>query len=97
MPSTNKKQQGQNFLDLIAQQAGSFEEVVNAAVLNDMSLTEDLPIGTDVKNDNITDLDNVNLFSKKNKPATSLRNSLEDPSIQEGIGYWIIEKTFKVS
>lgn len=97
MPSTNKKQQGQNFLDLIAQQAGSFDQVVNAAVLNDMSLTEDIAIGTDVKNGNVSDQGNVNLFSKKNKPATALRNSVEDISTQEGIGYWIIEKTFKVS
>lgn len=97
MQSTNKKLQGQNFLDLIAQQSGSFEEVINAAVLNDMSLTEDLAIGTEVKNKNVSNQNNVNLFSKKNKPATAIRNSGEVISPQEGIGYWIIEKTFKVS
>ncbi|HCM34128.1 hypothetical protein [Chryseobacterium sp.] len=93
----NKKQQGQNFLDLIIQQSGSFDEVINAAVLNDMSLTDNIAIGTEIKNKNIQDEDNVNLFNQNNKPATALRNTDEDLSSQDGIGYWIIEETFIVS
>lgn len=96
MLNTNKKKQGQNFLDLVVQQSGSFEEIINAAVLNDMSLTESMSIGTVVKNQNIKDPDNVNTLSQS-LPATELKNSLEEFEEAEGIGYWGISETFIVS
>lgn len=96
MQNTNKKKQGQNFLDLVVQQSGSFEEIINAAVLNDMSLTENLSIGTDVKNQNIKDSDNVKILNQ-NLPATALRGNVDDLTSQEGISIWAIGQTFIVS
>lgn len=96
MQNTNRKKQGQNFLDLVVQQSGSFEEIINAAVLNDMSLTEKLVIGTDVKNQNIKNSDNVSILSQNN-PATAFQGNADDISTQEGIGYWTIDQTFIVS
>ena len=97
MQNTNKKKQGQNFLDLVVQQSGSFEEIINAAVLNDMSLTEPLSIGTFVKNQNIKDVDNVNILNQNNNPATAVRGNVDDIATQEGIGYWTIGQTFIIN
>lgn len=96
MRNTNKKKQGQSFLDMVLQQAGSFEEVINAAVLNDASLTDNLKIGSIVNNKNIVSKSNVDLY-KKQQPATEFKTSLEDIETGEGIGYWSIEETFIVS
>ena len=97
MQNTNKKKQGQNFLDLVVQQSGSFEEIINAAVLNDMSLTDNISIGTEVKNQNIKDLDNINILNQNSKPATAFRGNVDEISKQEGIRYWTIGKTFIIS
>lgn len=96
MRNTNKKQQGQSFLDMVIQQSGSFEEVINAAVLNDASLTGKLKIGSTVLNQNINNKANVELY-KKQQPATEFKTILEDLETGEGIGYWSIEETFIVS
>ena len=95
MQNMNKKKQGQSFLDLVVQQSGSFEEIINAAVLNDMSLTEHLSIGTQVKNKNIKDPDNVNILNQS-LPATALRGDVDDLT-NEGIGFWAIEQTLIIS
>lgn len=93
----NKKQQGQSFLDMVIQQSGSFEEIINAAVYNNASLTEKIKIGTQVNNQRVIDKDNVIMFNQQQQPATELKTSLEDIETGEGIGFWAIEETFVVS
>lgn len=95
MPNMSKKQQGQNFIDLIIQQAGDFDQVINAALLNNMSITEDIPIGTEVKNNIVTNNQAVIFFSRENGPATALINS-DSFSELKGIGKMKIGTTFKI-
>lgn len=95
MRNTNKKQQGQSFLDMVLQQSGSFEEIVNAAVLNDASITDDLKIGSIIQSKNIISQSNIDLY-KKQQPATDLRKNLQDYEIAKGIGVMKLGKTFKI-
>ena len=92
----NKKQQGQSFLDLVIQQSGSFEEIINAAVFNNASLTDSLKIGDKVDNQKVINQNNVDVY-KQQQPATELKISLGDIETGEGIGYWGIEETFIIS
>ncbi|QFG53631.1 hypothetical protein [Chryseobacterium sp.] len=86
----NRAQQGQSFLDVVAQQTGSFEEIISAALLNNRSLTEDLQVNTLVK---VTD----GIALRNNRPATALRSTLHPGSQQKGIGFMSIGSTFKIS
>lgn len=95
MQNTNKKQQGQSFIDMVIQQSGSFEEIINAAVLNDASLTDNLTIGATVINKNVINQTNVNLY-KKQQPATDLQKGSDDSESYKGIGRMKISSTFKI-
>ena len=48
MRNMNKAQQGQSFIDMIFQGTGGFEGIVEAAVLNDKSITDDIEIGENI-------------------------------------------------
>ena len=96
MQNTNKVQQGQSFLDMVFQQTGSFEQALNMAILQGISITDDLQIGESLKITAVTDPDMVNVLQKRN-PATALRTVSGDSEKLEGIGYWIINYDFKVS
>lgn len=96
MQNTNKTQQGQNFIDMVCQLTGTFEEVLEMAILNNRSITSPLEIGNEVKGSAVRNQAIVNQFSKK-QPATALQNTLGGPIEElEGISYWIINKTFIV-
>lgn len=94
MPSMNKVQQGQSFIDMVVQQSGSFDEIINAAILNNKSITDDLVIGEVINVTRILNEDNVRLFRSK-QPATALSPGSIIPG-PGGIGYMIIEETFIV-
>lgn len=96
MQNTNKSQQGQNFIDMVCQLSGSFESVLEMAILNNRSITTPLNIGEEIKAGTIKNPEIVNLFKKK-QPATALQNSPDGPIEElEGISYWIINKNFIV-
>lgn len=96
MQNTSKVQQGQSFIDMVCQLSGSYEDVVNAAILNGRSITDDVAIGETIATENILNSDVVKQFAKK-RPATNISTYTGDsvPEL-EGIGYWIINKTFVV-
>lgn len=97
MQNTNKIQQGQSFVDMVCQLTGSYEEVLDMAILNNKSITTPLVIGNEVKGSAVRNQSIVNQFAKK-QPATALEQNTDDAIEDlEGIGYWIINKTFKVS
>lgn len=97
MQNTNKTQQGQNFIDMVCQLTGSYEEILAMAILNNRGITTPLAIGEEIKGTQIRNQDLVNLFRKK-QPATALEQNTDDAIEElEGIGYWIINKNFKVS
>lgn len=97
MQIMNKVQQGQSFIDMICQTTGSYDGALEMAILNNTSITDDVKIGEQIKGSEVKDQDVINQFAKK-QSATAERISLTDEAeILEGIDYWIIEKTFKVS
>lgn len=91
--------QGQCFFDLVIQGTGNIENAFAMALLNGMSMTEDLVIGQKVLPSAVTTKSVVALYGPKNYPATyeALPDSGELSPILGGIGYMIIEETFIVS
>ena len=97
MQNMNKTQQGQNFIDMVCQLTGSYESVIEMAILNNRGITTPLVIGQEIKASAVINQDVVNIFRKK-QPATALEQNTDDAIEElEGIGYWIINKNFKVS
>lgn len=97
MQNTTKAEQGQNFLDLVCQLTGSYEAVLEMAILNNRSITQPLQINDTIQGTAVRQPDIALLLSNR-KPATAIKQIQYDVSEElEGIGYWIINKTFKVS
>lgn len=89
----------QSLLDLAVQHTGAVESVFAIAVANGLSLTDDLPAGTEIKlPDSVNkDSDVLNYYSAKRlQPATAVILPPEEERL-EGIGYWAISVDFKVS
>ena len=89
----------QSLLDLAVQHTGAVESVFAIAVANGLSLTDDLPAGTEIKlPDSVNkDSDVLNYYSAKRlQPATAVIMLPEEERL-EGIGYWVIQTDFKVS
>lgn len=93
MQSMNKVQQGQSFIDMVYQQTGSIDEVVAMALKNGKSITNEVSIGESISPTKITNMEVFSLFQNRN-PATAIRANKNDTL--EGIGYWAIEKDFKI-
>lgn len=89
----------QSLLDIAIQYTGAVESVFAIAVANGLSLTDDLPAGTEIKiPDSVNkDSDVLNYYSAKRlQPATAVILPPEEERL-EGIGYWVIQTDFKVS
>ena len=96
MQNTSNVQQGQSFIDMVCQLSGSYEDVISAAILNGKSITGTVVIGEEIKTENKLNEDVVNMFAKK-RPATDISLYQAEPAEElDGIGYWIINKTFIV-
>ena len=89
----------QSLLDIAIQHTGAVESVFTIAVDNGLSLTDDLPAGTEIKlPDSVNkDSDVLNYYTAKRlQPATAVILPPEEERL-EGIGYWAISVDFKVS
>ena len=89
----------QSLLDLAVQHTGAVENTFAMAVANGLSLTDDLPVGTEIKLPDSVNKDNdvLNYYtSKRLQPATAVIMLPEEERL-EGIGYWVIQTDFKVS
>jgi hypothetical protein len=89
----------QSLLDIAIQHTGSVFNAFEIAVANNIAISDDLIPGMllvipeSIKKNN----DILNYYaSKKIQPATAITVNPEDP-ILEGIGFWRIEKDFKIS
>lgn len=87
---------GQTLLDMAAQETGDAARAFELAVLNNMSLTDDLIAGAtvltpdaDSKKRNI-----IQLFSDVSKAPASADVSGEMKSKNEGVEYWKLENDF---
>lgn len=92
--SNNKVYQGQSFLDKTIELTGSVENAFAMALLNGMSITDDLEIGTILKSTPVTNRIVTELFNKNNRPASAI--SLANEQIDDGINFMEIEEDFIV-
>ncbi|WP_271783863.1 hypothetical protein [Aquimarina algiphila] len=91
----NRVYQGQSFLDKVMELTGSIENAFEMALLNGVSITDDLEIDTTLKNTSVTHPLVTQLFNETNRPATAcpvVPNDLKD----EGINFMEIEEDFIV-
>ncbi len=92
--NSNIVYQGQSFLDKTLELTGSIENAFEMALLNGISITDDLEIGQSLKGTEITDANITNLFTPANRPATAI--SLINKEDNDGINYMEIENDFIV-
>ena len=85
--------QGQSFLDKVTQLTGSYENALEMAILNNVSITSDIEIGVELKTSKVTNKTITAFFNTTNEPATAYSNKTEELT---GIGYMEIGNTFIV-
>ncbi len=95
--ATVKVKQGQSLLDIAVQYTGSVENAFSIALLNSISLADQLEINQELIVPEPTNRSIVALFSDKNIPASY--KALTEAQLPEtgGIGEMIIEQTFIVN
>lgn len=96
MQNMNKAQQGQSFIDMVYQETGSFEGIVEAAVLSGKSITEDIEIGEIILTEKVVNSSMKNILQKR-KPATGVSHTGNQTNQLQGIDYWIIGTDFIVN
>lgn len=90
--------QGQSLLDLAIRYVGVPSAYIEIANLNGLDITSVLEPGKELLIPEPVNKKVISVFSSKNEPATDYLNySVVGPNQLEGIGYWIINKNFKVS
>lgn len=88
----------QSLFDVAIQKGGSFESVMELALLNGLSITDSLLPGQQLELPVAIDNDVVNYFSSKGiVPETTSIESDDSVPVLEGIDYWGIEVDFIVS
>ena len=96
MQNTSKVQQGQSFIDKTLELTGSVESLLEMAILNNVSITDDVSIGKEIigtqilKNSIVEGLTNELIATK----ITSEINQVIPEDL--GIGKMAIESTFIV-
>lgn len=94
-----KAKQAQSFFDLVIQGTGNVENAFEMALLNGVSMTDDLFIGQEVLPTAVTSKSIVSQWNDDNLPATfelfPISGGLSPNT--GGIGYMRIEQTFIVS
>ncbi len=88
----------QSLFDVAIEKGGSFESVMELAILNGLSITERLTPGQQLELPSVIDNDVVNYYSSKGiVPETTSTESDDSVPVLEGIDYWAIEVDFIVS
>jgi len=88
--------EGQSLFDIAIQECGSVEAVTAIAVLNDISVTDDLQVGQLLQIPMPVNKQVAKYYKSHNlKPATA--GNLDFTNKDEGIGYWRIGIDFIVS
>lgn len=87
---------GQWLGDIAVREAGSLEAIFDISFSQDISITDDLPVGTVIEAVSPINKRVMNYYSiNQIYPATAITKEIEETP--GGIGYMIIEKTFIVS
>jgi hypothetical protein len=64
--------QGQSFLDKVVERTGSIENAFAMALINGISVTDDVVIGQELKTSPVTNKMITGLFGDLNRPATKI-------------------------
>jgi len=97
MPVMSKIYQGQSFLDKVIECTGSVENAFEMALLNGISITDDVVIGQELKPFTITNALIFGLFGDLNRPATMIAQSQIEEIENIGIGKMIVGTNFIVT
>lgn len=93
---SNKVYAGQSFLDKVIEITGSVENAFSMAILNGVSITDPVVVGTEL-NASIVTVKGIVVLFEYNRPATAITNQNHELIVaDEGIGAMIIENTFIV-
>jgi hypothetical protein len=94
---TVKVLQGQSIFDIAIQELGSAEGAFDLAVLNGISITDELTPGQELALPTVVNKQIASYYANKGlKPATALTLT-NMPAALGGIDYWAIETAFMVS
>ena len=88
--------QGQCFLDKVTQLTGSYENALEMAIRNGLSITDDVLIGSTIEATEVTNKRVVASYDEFNEPATNISQREIEALEAGGIGVMIIEDTFIV-
>lgn len=88
----------QSFFDIAIQENGNLLDIINMAILNEVSITNQLEVNSEVQHTLATTASTeIVAYYKKNaiRPATVLTEQADAPGeLFEGIGYMAIEDNF---
>lgn len=92
-------QQGQCLMDIAIERCGSATALFDLALLNGLSITEDVSIGFELLLPPVVNVGIAKYFADKQIiPATGERNKKQLEILEpQGIGHWRIGINFKVS
>lgn len=94
MPSVRVKDK-ETSLDIAVLNSGSVEGVFELALLNSLSITQDLASGYELIPGSVIDEEALDeLHSRRARPASAI--DISEGEQLEGIGYWIIGNDFIV-
>lgn len=89
---------GQSLIDVAIQCCGSAEAAYDIAVLNGLSITDDLTAGLELTIPAAVNSSIVSYYTQKGiKPATGITTEAENALIGEGIEYWALEYDFVIN
>ena len=93
----SKVLQGQGFLDMVIQLTGTPDTALETAILNAVSITEDLPIGKELTGTGVVKRAVVMYLQENNLPATAISDFDNSDIVEQfGIGAMVIEENFIV-
>jgi len=93
----SKIYQGQSFLDKVIECTGSVDNAFEMAVLNGVSITDDVMVGQELNPSTITNSLIFGLFGELNRPATMIAKEQIAEIENIGIGKMIIGTNFIVT
>ncbi len=88
--------QGQSFFDKVVQQTGSIENTMLMAVLNNVSITNDAALGSELKSAGTIQNRVVSALLRRSEPATALAKTTAVAFEDYGIGTMTISSTLKI-
>lgn len=93
---SKKVYQGQSFFDKVIENTGSIDNYYEMALLNGMSITDDVVISQELKIGGLINKSVVSFFGEMNRPATQVTEYQSELIESLGIGAMAIGSTFIV-